>query len=225
MSRFRTDKDNFILSRCRGKRVLDVGCVNHTLAAAHASDWRHGQISKVAQSVVGLDYEKDAVDQLNREGWTVVCADAQNFDLRARFPDGFEVIVASEIIEHLVNPGGFLSSLARHLAPGGQIIVSTPHAYGFAFFLEVLIWGEEKINDDHTLTFSRKNIEWLARKSGVVVREFHWLIQDTSTMHQTTCKRLLAKPFFWMQCLMATLRPAFSKEMIVVLGQDTPARN
>lgn len=58
--RFRTDKDQFILDLCRGKRALDVGCVNHTLDACRQPDWRHAQIIEVARSVVGLDYEKAA---------------------------------------------------------------------------------------------------------------------------------------------------------------------
>lgn len=219
MKNYRTEKDCYILALCTGKRVLDVGCVNHNFEATRLPDWRHKQISQVSASLVGLDYEKGVVEELNREGWNIVAADAQDFDIRDRFPDGFDVIVASEIIEHLVNPGGFLKSLARHLAPGGKVVITTPHAYGFAFFLEVLMWGEEHINDDHTMTFSRKNITRLFRKSGLVVDEFHWLIQDTSKMlaiHATVMSRLVAKLFFVLQCIAAFVRPAYSKEMIVV---------
>ena len=210
MPRFRTEKDQFILDRCRGKRVLDVGCVNHNYEATRLPDWRHRQISRVAASVVGLDYERDVVERLNREGWSIVAADAQDFDIRAQYPDGFDVIVASEIIEHLVNPGGFLTSLSRHLAPGGEIVITTPHAYGFGFFLEVLVWGEEHINDDHTMTFSRKNLIWLLKKCGLGVEEFHWLIQDTSRLpglHPSLSAKALAKIFFWLQCVAAAMRP------------------
>lgn len=223
MGIFRTDKDQFILDRCRGKVVLDVGCVNHSLEAARLPDWRHKQISLVASRVVGLDYEREAVEALNREGWNIVAADAQQFDIRDQYPDGFDVIVASEVIEHLVNPGGFLTSLSKHLAKGGQIIITTPHAYGFGFFLEVLAWGQEHINDDHTMTFSKKNMDWLLKKCGLRAAEFHWLIQDTSkfpAVHATKSARFVAKIFFWLQCVAATFRPGFSKEMIVVAVND-----
>ena len=223
MPKFRTEKDKFILERCKGKRVLDVGCVNHNLDAAHLSDWRHKQISMAAARVVGLDYEKEAVEHLNGEGWNIIAADAQNFDVRDQYPEGFEVIIASEIIEHLTNPGGFLTSLAKHLAPGGQIVITTPHAYGFGFFLEVLVWGEEHVNDDHTLTFSRKNMKWLLKKSGLKMIEFHWLIQDTThlpLLHITTGAKVAAKIFFWLQCAAAFIRPGFSKEMIVIACPD-----
>lgn len=223
MARFRTEKDQFILECARGKRVLDIGCVNHNLDAAHLPDWRHAQLSKVAKSLVGLDYEKDAVAQLNREGWNIVAADCTDFDIRDKNPEGFDLILASEVIEHLVNPGGFLRCAARHLAPGGRVLITTPHAYGFGFFLEVLVWGEEHVNDDHTATFSRKNMTWLMKKSGLKVEEFHWLIQDTtnlSDIHKTTGAKIAAKIFYWLQCIAATIRPGFSKEMIVLAGKD-----
>lgn len=218
MGTFRTDKDQFILERCRGQRVLDIGCVNHTLEATRLPDWRHAQISKVATSVVGLDYEKDIVAKLNAQGWNIVAGDAQHFDLRAQHPEGFTRVVASELIEHLVDPGSFLRCVRNHLAPDGELILSTPHAYGFAFFLEVLVFGHEKINDDHTVTFSRKNMERLLQRSGLRVKEFHWLIQDSSAMHMhhTFASRLAAKLFFWVQCVAATVRSGFAKEMIVV---------
>jgi len=222
MARFRTEKDNFIIDCARGKKVLDVGCVNHNLEATRRPDWRHAQLKNVASSLTGLDYEKDVVAQLNKEGWNVEAADCQDFDIRARNPEGFDLIIASEVIEHLVNPGGFLKCASKHLSPGGRILITTPNAYGFGFFLEVLVWGEEHVNDDHTLTFSRKNMTWLMNRSGLNVDEFHWLIQDTSNLsgiHTTPGAKLVAKIFFWLQCLAATIRVGFSKEMIVLASR------
>lgn len=43
------------------------------------------------------------------------------------FPDGsFDVVVALEVIEHLLDPDAFLDEIARVLAPGGCVILSTP---------------------------------------------------------------------------------------------------
>lgn len=219
MARFRTEKDRFILDRCRGKTVLDIGCVNHTLEATLREDWRHQQIRNVAAKVVGLDYEVDVVNELQKRGFDVVAADAQNFDIRDRNPSGFDVILASEVIEHLINPGAFLQCVKKHLAPGGVLILTTPHAYGIAFFLEILVWGEEHINDDHTMTFSRKNIRHLLEKCGLKEQEFHWLIQDSTSLHQGLGSRVAAKFLFLFQTLTATLiRASYSKEMIVVAG-------
>lgn len=221
MPNFHTDKIKLIKKICRNKRVLDIGCVNHTIQATQKPDWQHRQIKDVAAELVGLDYEVEAIKQLQKEGWQVIAADAQNFDIRRKYPKGFEVIVASEIIEHLINPGAFLASVTKHLSSEGIFLMTTPHAYGLAFFLEILIFGEENINDDHTMTFSRKNIFKLMEKCGFEIKEFQWLIQDSSYSATSIIDKLQRKIFYWLQCAAATLRVGFSKEMIVIA---VPAR-
>lgn len=216
MVNFRTDKQQFIIDQCRDKKVLDVGCVNHTLEATTRPEWLHGKLKEVAKSLVGLDYEEAIVKKLQTKGWAIIAADAQNFDIRKKYPRGFDVIVASEIIEHLVNPGAFLSCVRKHLAPGGILLLTTPHAYGFAFFLEILFLGEEVMNDDHTMTFSKKNICWLMEKCGFKVKEFHWLIQDSSHSQSSLKQKLIRKVLFWLQSSAAKVRIGFSKEMIIV---------
>ncbi|MGH9280547.1 MAG: class I SAM-dependent methyltransferase, partial [Acidimicrobiales bacterium] len=43
------------------------------------------------------------------------------------FPDAaFDVVVALEVIEHLLDPDAFLDEIVRVLAPGGSVILSTP---------------------------------------------------------------------------------------------------
>ena len=224
MNRFRTEKIRFIQERCQGKRVLDVGCVEHTLDATESPHWLHAKIAASAASVIGIDYEAEAVEALNRRGWHMIAADAQDFDLRDRFPEGFEVIVASEIIEHLVNPGGFLRSLKKHLAPGGIIILSTPHAYGLVYFAEVLLLGEEKINDDHTMTFSKKNLDHLLDKCGLVPVEFHYLNQMGLWRTEWWAKAL-CRLWWGFQYLVAFVRPSLSRELLYVIGpkpEDSP---
>ncbi len=218
MSRFRTEKVKFIQERCRGKRVLDVGCVEHTLEATERPQWLHARIVEVAGSVVGLDYEKEAVEALNQRGWHMIAADAQDFDILDQYPGGFDVIVASEIIEHLVNPGGFFLSLKKHLAPGGVIILTTPHAYGLLFALEVAILGEEKISDDHTMTFSKKNLDHLLDKCGLKPVEFHYLNLEYGYLHPTWRARVACRLWWWIQNVAAFIQPALSRELLYVIG-------
>jgi 2-polyprenyl-3-methyl-5-hydroxy-6-metoxy-1,4-benzoquinol methylase len=222
-----TQKDTLLSELCRGKDVLNLGCVNHTLEAVQRPNWQHGKLAGVAKSILGLDYEKEAVDSLSKQGYNVRYADAQNFDLRSEFPKGFQVIVASEIIEHLNNPGNFLECARKHLADESIFIITTPHAYGVAFFMEILIFGEEKINDDHTMTFSRKNLTHLLKRHQLEVVDFFWLTQDTSKIHvhKTIGLNILAKLFFWIQLLFIhVLNRGFSKEMIFICKKSSASR-
>ena len=222
MARFRTDKDQLILDCCRGKKVLDVGCVNHTLEATLRDDWKHAKIKTAARELIGLDYEAEVVGELNKRGWNILVGDAQNFDITKDHPGGFDVIVASDVIEHLVNPGGFLVCCRKHLAPGGVLIITTPHAYGLTFFLEVLVTGEEHINDDHTMTFSRKNLLHLLDRCGLRARQFIWLSQDSTCLQKGLAAKIAAKTLFILQCIGGFLQVGLSKEMIV-LAEDKGA--
>jgi 2-polyprenyl-3-methyl-5-hydroxy-6-metoxy-1,4-benzoquinol methylase len=216
-----TDKDKLILDLCIGKTVLDVGCVNHTVEETYKPLWKHGRIRSVAKELVGLDYERDAVRSLQERGFNVFYGDAQDFDLRDKFPSGFQVIIASEIIEHLKNPGAFLECMRRHLSKDGILLISTPHAFGIFFFAQILVFGEERFNDDHTLAFSRKNINHLLEKCGFKVKEFYWLVQDSSAGLNIGPKWVAKKIFLGIQLAVCTLiRKAFAKEMIVIAQPD-----
>ena len=56
------------------------------------------------------------------------------------FPDGaFDVVVALEVIEHLLDPDEFLEECKRILAPGGSIILSTPRLDSFLVVASLLL--------------------------------------------------------------------------------------
>ena len=117
-------RSTFVAGLAEGKRVLDIGCVNHNLSTRQAKYWLHGILRERAAYLVGLDYEEDQVESLRREGFNVVCADATDFNLG----DQFELIVVGEIIEHLTCPGRLLECAKRHLAPRGKLVLTRPNA-------------------------------------------------------------------------------------------------
>jgi 2-polyprenyl-3-methyl-5-hydroxy-6-metoxy-1,4-benzoquinol methylase len=47
-----------------------------------------------------------------------------------RDAEPYDVIVASEVIEHVLDPDRLLENIVRHLAPGGLVIVTTPNGWG-----------------------------------------------------------------------------------------------
>lgn len=46
------------------------------------------------------------------------------------FPGGFDLVVAFEVVEHLVDPDAALRSWRSLLAPGGALLVTTPNRHG-----------------------------------------------------------------------------------------------
>lgn len=99
-------------------RILDVGCGDGfaTSVAAHRNRAHH---------FVGLDWSAPSLAQASRRGLTVLRA-----GLDARLPirsDSVDVVVMSEVIEHLVDTDSAVEEAHRVLKPGGSLLLSTPN--------------------------------------------------------------------------------------------------
>lgn len=56
-------------------------------------------------------------------------------------PGSYDAVVSCEGLEHLANPGAFLASAHRRLAPGGLLVVSTPNVWYPEARLQYLLRG------------------------------------------------------------------------------------
>ena len=120
------DKHNrfeLIKEICRGRDVLDIGCVGDE----RPPRWLHDHICKVAKNVIGIDNGTEGVKKLKKRGYNVMRANAEDLDLKRRF----DVIVAGELIEHLDNPGLFFGCVRKHLREKGTLVITTPNAHWF----------------------------------------------------------------------------------------------
>jgi len=108
------------------------------------------------------------LSRLHQEGFRALCGvdrdagafmavDAASFlaaDLNAELhlSQRFDFITAIEVIEHLEDPGRLFEHAARHLAPDGWLVVTTPNIYALGarvrFFLSgQLRWFDEAAPD------------------------------------------------------------------------------
>jgi ubiquinone/menaquinone biosynthesis C-methylase UbiE len=107
----------FAAAFVNNKRVLDIACGEGYGAAALM---RAG-----AASVIGVDVSPEACEHATRRyGIETRVGDAHNIPLANSSVD---TIVSFETIEHVSKPEKFLDECVRVLAPGGQIIISTPN--------------------------------------------------------------------------------------------------
>lgn len=155
----------FVTARCRGKDVLDLGCVMHDPGQRLSRYWLHRAIREVARSLVGLDLHAAGVDELRGLGYDVVIGDAEAFTFDRRF----DVVVAGDIIEHLGNVGGMLASARRVLAPGGRIIVQTPNPWYWRNVAKAVRFVEVPNNEEHTCWFDPRTLRQLADRFGLTL--------------------------------------------------------
>lgn len=124
-----SDRIEFLRSRCAGKSVLDIGCVAHAEERLDAPDWLHRHIVDAAASCVGVDILETGIEAMRAAGYDAVAHDLSTGlgPLGSRGP--FDVIVAGELIEHVTDLD-FLFEIAREaLAPGGELLLTTPNPY------------------------------------------------------------------------------------------------
>ncbi|MCW2935707.1 MAG: SAM-dependent methyltransferase [Actinomycetia bacterium] len=99
--------------------VVDIGCGDGTGTALAAR-------ANPGHRFVGLDWSAHALRRARSRGLTLVRADME----RAGLPiasGSADVVIMSDVIEHLVDPDSALDEALRVLKPAGTLLLSTPN--------------------------------------------------------------------------------------------------
>jgi len=129
VSKSRRKKILSLLGDPSNKKVLDVGCAGGYLGE---------EIKKMgAKEVVGIDLSERAIAEAKKRIDGAFAIDIQN--TAVPFEDGhFDVIIFSEVIEHLIFPEKALQELKRVLRADGAIIITTPNLLVFSNRMRML---------------------------------------------------------------------------------------
>jgi len=120
-----------------GKRILDLGCSRGMLLE------RFRRYEGV--ELVGVELDPDDRREAEARGIHVdefqinVFEDGQ---ITARLPyaeSSFDVVLAAEIIEHIVDTQGFVAEIHRVLRPAGAVFFSTPNILWWKYRLDLLL--------------------------------------------------------------------------------------
>jgi 2-polyprenyl-3-methyl-5-hydroxy-6-metoxy-1,4-benzoquinol methylase len=121
---------DYVLSLCDmkpGSRILDVGS---------GSGWVARQLVAKGRKVVSVDLSQRNLERIkstmSRENADFVLADAYHLPFRKGL---FDLVVVSEVLEHLNSPAACLREFERILAPGGRVIASTPYKEKIQYYL------------------------------------------------------------------------------------------
>jgi SAM-dependent methyltransferase len=139
-------------------RILDVGC-GTGLNAGHLA--RHGH------QVVGIDLSPVAIEKFRARGFQgIVC------DIEAGLPPfptaSFDLVYASEVIEHCVDTLGFLRSLRALLKPDGTLLLSTPNSAFWVYRLLGLFGraASDYQHPGHVRFFSKRSLARAVKAAG-----------------------------------------------------------
>ena len=102
-----------------GKRALDVGCGAGLLCEP---------LARLGAEVTGVDAAPANVEaaalHAQRSGLII---DYRHGELATLGLGEFHLVTSLEVIEHVADKAAFVAELARHLAPGGLMVLSTPN--------------------------------------------------------------------------------------------------
>jgi ubiquinone/menaquinone biosynthesis C-methylase UbiE len=137
-------------------KLLDVGC---------GSAWVAQHFFKKNKFVFSLDISISnplkATSKYTSEKHFGITADSYSLPFQ---PDSFEVIVASEIIEHVVSPERFITELLRTVKPDGYLIITTPYKELIKQTLCIHCNNETPVNA-HLHSFDENSLIALSKKN------------------------------------------------------------
>lgn len=181
------DRVAFLVDRCQGENVLDVGCVAHDVARMDSVQWLHGRLAAVATSCLGVDVLEEGVDEMRSRGYRVLVHDlGRGLGPVAEYAP-FDVIVAGELIEHVENLSMLFDVAAEALAHGGQLIVTTPNPYA-PHRVRAAQLGIVWENTDHIVYAFPSGMAELAQRHGLVLAEA--MVTNDSPGRQSIAQRL-----------------------------------
>ncbi|MDI6746175.1 MAG: class I SAM-dependent methyltransferase [Rhodocyclaceae bacterium] len=146
-----------VIAGCRPSRVLDVGCgTGANLTAPLARKFPDVRF-------VGIDSDAASITFANRKD----CPDNARYYVEADTGDlgSFDLVIASEVIEHVEDPDAFLAFIKSCLTSKGRVVLTLPNGFGpfeFSSFAETImhltgvyraLWGiKRKLRGEATNT-------------------------------------------------------------------------
>ncbi|MEI7719908.1 MAG: methyltransferase domain-containing protein [bacterium] len=184
--------------------VLDIGFLGQGIKEDDQK-WPHFIIKEVAADVYGIDL---GISPEYKQDPHYMEASAENFS----FPLKFDVIFAGDLIEHLSNPGLFLSCCKEQLKPNGRLILTTPNVFNLFNLTEKLTKREPTVNPDHTFYFNSKTLLKLLEKNGIKANEVSFLYTLEYEHKESWKKKLLNA----MYAFLAIFTDKFIETLVIV---------
>lgn len=162
------DRLAYIADACRGRRVLDIGCLDETALAKRDTEyWLHGRIAAVASRVIGVDASSQIPDEglVTAANAVIYRGDGTDPHVPALDDAQIDVIVAGEFIEHIELPVAFIATMRTRFA-GRELLLSTPNGLALCNTLAGLLRREAQ-HPDHIHLFTYKIINTLCLRAGL----------------------------------------------------------
>jgi 2-polyprenyl-3-methyl-5-hydroxy-6-metoxy-1,4-benzoquinol methylase len=139
-----------------GSVVMDAGCGNGSFIALFQD--RNWQLHGSDLSPTGIEVARKTFPNIN-----FFLADGQSLYAEFLATVGpVDVVLSTEVIEHVYDPRGFLRNCYELLKPGGTIILTTPY-HGYLKNLLLAVTG--KMDSHFTVLWDHGHIKFWSRRT------------------------------------------------------------
>jgi SAM-dependent methyltransferase len=154
------------------ERVCDLGCGNGFMA---------GRLAELGYDVTGIDASESgiAIARLNFSKARFLQASIDASLGQSEALNEFDVIVSSDVIEHLYRPADLIEAAGSMLKPNGYLVIGTPY-HGYLKNLALSLTGKMDSHfaslDDggHIKFFSVKTLSELLTRYGFIDLKFEY---------------------------------------------------
>jgi 2-polyprenyl-3-methyl-5-hydroxy-6-metoxy-1,4-benzoquinol methylase len=113
-------------------------------------------------NATGLDISQTAVKQANETfGDHYICADL--YEYSQHNPASFDIVILTEVIEHIDKPLDFIESILKLLKSGGRAIITTPNK---TIYPTNTIWASDH-PPVHCWWFSEGSMQYIAKRFNI----------------------------------------------------------
>ncbi len=146
-------------------------------------------------NIKGLDISKHAVEQATKRfGDYYICDNL--FDFAKKRTKNFDIVIMTEVIEHVNEPLKFTQTLLSLLNKNGKLLITTPNK---SFYPREVIWATEN-PPVHCWWFSEDSIKFISKMTKTKVSfidfEDYYKKHYCSTNLELINKRVIPQPVF-----------------------------
>lgn len=144
------------------KNILDVGCATGYLSKNY----------KKGNYVVGIDISEKAIGAAKQELNDAYVVDIEKYPWPNQIVNRkYDIILCTELIEHLFSPEELIKYLASLLNLNGKIIISTPNLLVWSNRIKMFLGYYENFDKGHIRMFSYKTLKNLIFNCGLFIEK------------------------------------------------------
>ena len=200
----------------KNKRVLHIGCADwpFTQDKIRSNDLLHQYLDNIATEICGIDTSFEGISIMQESGINnIAVGDIYNLHKNKNLlKRQFDVVLISEVIEHLANPGLALESIRSYCLttnPGCNVILTVPNYHNLWQYILLGLRNKEVVHPDHNFYFSYRTFRTLLERYNFKVNGFCFVYyyQYPESIKRAIAYRILSHiapcmaPYLYFKCI------------------------